>query len=96
VDTVEEVLKSPGIEDFAKSYREVEKVLMVRGGGNKAGCYLEVTVSAKGGRKGIIWLSEGREGWGWRSFVGELRHLLVPFQAKSELQGSVEISSAWK
>jgi len=33
VDTVEEMLKSSGVEDFAKSYREVEKVLMVCGGG---------------------------------------------------------------
>jgi hypothetical protein len=89
------VLKSPSIEDFAKSYREVEKVLMVRGGGNKASHYLEVAIFAEGGRKGIIWLPEGHGGWGWHQFVGELCQL-VPFQAKSELQGSVENSSAVK
>jgi hypothetical protein len=65
VDTVEEVLKSPGKEDFVKSYREDEKVLMVCGGGNKADCYLEVSVYAEGGWKGIIWVPEGRGGWGW-------------------------------
>jgi hypothetical protein len=37
VDTVEEVLKSPSKEDFVKSYRENEKVLIVRGGGKLSG-----------------------------------------------------------
>jgi hypothetical protein len=55
VDMVVEVL-SLGKEDFVKSYCEDEKVLMVHGGGNKAGHYLEVAIYAKGGRKGIIWL----------------------------------------
>jgi hypothetical protein len=53
VDTIEEV-KSPGIEDFTKPYREVEKVLMVCGGENHAGRNLEVVVSAEDGRKCII------------------------------------------
>jgi hypothetical protein len=79
VDIVEEVLKSSGIEDFAKCYSEVEKVLMVREGRNKAGCYMEVAVFAKVGWKGIIWLPEGRVGWGWRRFAGELRQLLASF-----------------
>jgi hypothetical protein len=38
---------------------------MVCGGGNKADCYLEVSVYAEGGWKGIIWVPEGRGGWGW-------------------------------
>ncbi len=54
MDTVEEVQKSLGKEDFIKSYREDEKLLMVHGGGNKAGRYLEVAIYAKSGRKGII------------------------------------------
>ncbi len=61
-DMVEELLKSLGKEDFIKSYREDEKVLMVRGGGNKAGRYLEVAIYAKCGRKGIIWLPDSRGG----------------------------------
>jgi hypothetical protein len=48
-------------------------VLMVSGGGNKVGRYLEVAVSTEGGQKGIIWLPEGHGGWVWRRFVGELR-----------------------
>jgi hypothetical protein len=84
VDTVEEVLKSPSKEDFVKCFREDENVLMVRGGGNKASRFLEVVVYAEGGRKGFIWLPEGRGGWGWRRFVAELRLLLVPFVSSPE------------
>ena len=43
-------------EVIAKSYREGDKVTMVHGGGNKAGRFLEVSVFAEGGRKGVIWL----------------------------------------
>lgn len=96
VNMIEEVLKSLGKEDFVKSYHEDEKVLMVRGGGNKASCYLEFAIYAEGGWKCIIWLPEGRGGWGWRLFMGELRQLLVPFEAKSRLSGSVEISPEGK
>jgi hypothetical protein len=41
--------------------------------GNKAGRFLEVSVLAKGGHKGVIWLLEGWFGRGWRRFAGELR-----------------------
>jgi hypothetical protein len=70
--TIEKALKEPVKKDFVTSYREDVKALMVRGGGNKAGCYLEVAAYADGGRKGVIWLPEGREGWGWSQVVGEL------------------------
>jgi hypothetical protein len=67
--------------------REDDKAMMVHGGGNKAGRFLEVLVLAKGGRKGVIWFPKGRFGRGWRRFVGELRHLLV---AQSKLFGTAE------
>jgi hypothetical protein len=85
---VVEVLEYPGKEDFVKSYNKDEKVLMVREGGNKAGRYLEVAVYAKGVRKGIIWLPEGRGGWGWQRFVRELRQMLKFFEAKGGSLGS--------
>jgi hypothetical protein len=81
-DTVEEAIVSRGKEDFAKSFRDEVRVLKVRKGSNKAGCFLEVAVFVEGGRKGVIRLPEGRGGWGWRSFVDELRQLLVLFVAK--------------
>jgi len=73
--TVEKALKDPGL-DFVKYFREDTKALMVRGNGNKAGRFLEVVAYTDGGRKGAIWLPEGRGGWGWSRVVGELRKLL--------------------
>ena len=47
VDTVEAACQVK--EDVARSYREGEKVLMVHGGANKVGRFLEVSVYAEGG-----------------------------------------------
>jgi hypothetical protein len=51
--SVEEALKVSA-KEFVKYFREDVKVLMVRGGENKFGRYLEVEVSAEGGRKGYL------------------------------------------
>jgi hypothetical protein len=64
-------------ENVAKSFREGDKALMVHGGDNKAGRFLEVAMFAEGGRKGGLWLPEGRNGRGWRHFADELRILLA-------------------
>ena len=64
-------------EEITKSYREGAKATMVHGGGDKAGRFLEVSMLVEGGRKGVIWLPEGRFGRGWRRFAGELWHLLA-------------------
>ena len=53
---------------------------MVRWEGNKAVRFLEVAAYAEGRQQGIIWIPEGRVGWGWRQFAGEMRQMLV-FQA---------------
>jgi len=63
---VKETLKSPGVEDFVKSFREDSKVPIVRRDGNQVGRFLEMASFTVGGRKGFIWLPEGREGRGWR------------------------------
>jgi hypothetical protein len=63
-------------EEIAKTFREGDKAMMVHGGANKAGRFLEVSFLAVGGRKGVIWLQEGRFGRGWRKFAGKLRRLL--------------------
>jgi hypothetical protein len=75
-------------EEIAKSYREGDKAMMVHGGGNKAGRFLEVSILAESGHKGVIWLPEGRFGRGWRRFAGEFQ-LLLEAQVKSS--GSEEI-----
>lgn len=56
---VEEAIMSPGKEEFVKSFRVEVEVLMVCKGSNKAGCFLQATVFAKGGWKGVIWLTKG-------------------------------------
>jgi hypothetical protein len=76
VETVESAIQSQVKEEIAKTFREGDKAMMVHGGGNKAGRFLEVSFLAVGGRKGVIWLPEGRFGRGWRRFAGELRRLL--------------------
>jgi hypothetical protein len=60
VDTVEATIQSQVKKEIAKSYRKGDKVTMVHGEGNKAGRFLEVSVFVEGGRKGVIWLPEGR------------------------------------
>jgi hypothetical protein len=75
-------------EDVAKSYHEGEKVLMVHGGANKSWRFLEVSIYAEGGHKGVLWLPKGRFGWGWRRFAGELRLMLVPPNGKIGLEVS--------
>jgi hypothetical protein len=72
------------VKDFVKYFREDVKALMVRGGGNKAGRYLEVVAFVEGGRKGAIWLPGGREGWGWgwSRILGELLQFLAFLKEK--------------
>jgi hypothetical protein len=73
---VEAASLSPGEEDFAKSFRENGKALMVHKGCNKSGRFFVATVFAEGGRRWGIWFPEGRVGWGWRCIVGELHKFL--------------------
>jgi len=80
--TIEEALKAP-VKDFVKYFREDVKALMVRGGGNKTGSYQEVVAYVEGDRKGVIWLAEGREGWGWSRVVGELQKMLTFLGSKA-------------
>ena len=61
-NTVEEVLESQRNEVFTKSFHDEVRVLKVRMGSNKTGCFLEVAVFVEGGRKRVIRLPEGRRG----------------------------------
>jgi hypothetical protein len=89
--SVEEALKVSA-KEFVKYFREDVKVLMVRGGENKSGCYLEVEVFAEGGRKAAIWLPEGREGWGWARVAGVLRKMINFLGPKDRTMGSEAFS----
>jgi hypothetical protein len=74
-DAVEEAMEAQMKEDFARTYRDEVRVLKVRLGSNKAGCFLEVVVFIEGSRKGVIRIPEGRGGWGakvcgWTTIFG--------------------------
>ena len=75
-DVVEEVMEAQMKEDFARMHRDEARVLKVRLGSNKAGCFLEVAVFIESGQKRVIRIPEGRGGWGWHRFVDELRSLV--------------------
>jgi hypothetical protein len=95
IDTVEATCLVK--ENIAKSFHEGDKALMIHGGDNKVGRFLEVAVFAEGGRKGGLWLPEGRDGQGWRRFAAELRILLAPSDSgpvESEMRPSPSSKSA--
>jgi hypothetical protein len=76
-DVVGEAMVAQRKEVFARKCRDGERVLKVRLGSNKAGCFLEVAVFVEGSRKGVIRILEGRGGWGWQRFSDELRSLVA-------------------
>jgi hypothetical protein len=45
-----------------------------------------VSVYAEGGRKGVLWIPEGRFGRGWRLFADELRLMVTPDVGNSGLE----------
>jgi hypothetical protein len=96
VATVKEALKSPGVEDFVKSFREDSKVLIVRKGGKQVGRFLKVASFAIGGRKWSIWLPEARDGQGWRRVAGELSKMVVFLESTTGSIGGVVVSSDGK
>jgi hypothetical protein len=59
---VVEAIDAQRKDGFARLFREEARVLKVRIGSNKAGCFLEAAVFVEGDRKGVIRLPEGRRG----------------------------------
>jgi hypothetical protein len=70
---MEELMGFPGDSDFVKSFREGSKVSIVCRVENKNGRFLEAAAYGVRGRRGFLLVLEGRGGWGWLKFVGELR-----------------------
>jgi hypothetical protein len=88
-DVVEEVIEAQRKDGFARSFRDEVRVLKVRTGSNKAGCFLGEAVFAEGDPKGINKLPKGHGGWGWQRFMDELRSLLAQLVAKEMPEVSV-------
>jgi hypothetical protein len=64
-------------------------------GGNRTGRFLEATVFGLDGRKDFIIIPEGRGGWGWQKFSGELRKA-VDFLSATVGSGQGSPSSSTK
>jgi len=90
--TIEEAMMASG-RGLVKYFWEDVKALMVRGGENKSGRYIEVVVFAEGGRRGTIWLPEGRKGGGWARVADEMRTLISFLGPKDRTLGSEASSS---
>jgi hypothetical protein len=90
--TLEVLLGLPEEQELVKSFREGSKLLIARRGGNKVGCFLEVSSFGLGGRKRFIVIPEGRGGWGWIKFSDELRKV-VDFLSVPAGSGSGSSSS---
>jgi hypothetical protein len=69
---MEELMGLPGDSNFVKSFREGSKVSIVHRGGNKNVRFVEVVAYGVGGGRGFLLVPEGRGGWAWLKFVGEL------------------------
>jgi hypothetical protein len=81
LEMLEELLRSSGSEDFFKSIQVESKALTVRRGGNRNGRFLVVITQAVDDKMNVIVLPEGREGWGWGRFAGEMSRVKAFFEA---------------
>jgi hypothetical protein len=62
--TVEEVMRSTGVEEFVKTTLEPSNIITVQRGSNRASRFLEVADQAVGCLRAFILMSEGHEGQG--------------------------------
>jgi len=67
------------VTKFIKSSRDGNKAFIVQRCSNRFDRYLEVSKYAVGWCGGLIVVSEGCEGWGWRSFAAKLRKVIAFF-----------------
>lgn len=58
---MDELLRFPGDEEFVKSFREGQKILIVRRGGNNSDRFLAVVVYAVGDWRGLLLIPDGRD-----------------------------------
>jgi hypothetical protein len=72
--TVEELLRSYGAKEFTRYFCEG-----CRSDGNRFSRYLEMTVSMMGGRRRLVLIPEGCEGWGCSQFSSESRKVKTFF-----------------
>ena len=68
--------KTPG--NFARTFRDDEKVFILQLGSNSHGSFLMISELIHGCRKGFLMVPEGKAGSGWRGFGFHLRKAIAP------------------
>jgi hypothetical protein len=79
IETIEDVLRSFGVEEFIGTTREASNAVIVKRGGNKSERFLEVATQVVGCWRGFILLPEGRERRGWSRYFRELSKVMAFF-----------------
>ena len=75
---VEDLLSLSPPDQFARTFREGNKVFILQLGFNVYGSFLMISELEHGHRKGLIIVSEGKLGSGWRGFGLHLRKAISP------------------
>ena len=74
----EELISKSRQENFARTFREDNKVFILQMGLNAHGSFLMISELLHGRRKGLIIVPKGKLGSGWRGFGFHLRKAIAP------------------
>ena len=75
---IEDHLSNTRPDNFARTFRDGNKVLILQMGFNAHGSFLMISELLHGRRKGLIIVPEGKLGSGWRGFGFHLRKAIAP------------------
>ena len=75
---IEDHLSNSCPDNFARTFRDGNKVLILQMGCNAHGSFLMISKLLHGRRKGLIIVPEGKLGSGWRGFGFHLRKAIAP------------------
>ncbi|XP_075658265.1 transcription factor Pur-alpha 1-like [Castanea sativa] len=75
---VEDLMSNVTTGNFARTFREGDKVFILQLGSNSYGRFFMILELVHGRRKGFIVVPEGKLGSGWRGFGLHLRKVIVP------------------
>ena len=75
---IEDLISNTHPENFARTFRDGNKVFILQMGLNAHGSFLMISDLLHGRRKGVIIVPEGKLGCGWRGFGFHLRKAIAP------------------
>ena len=75
---VEDLMSHSPLEQFARTFRDGNKVFILQLGFNAHGSFLMISELDHGCRKGLIIVPEGKLGSGWKGFGFHLRKAISP------------------